>query len=82
MCQILSYTRHFDYLDQIAQKAYVWYTIGQNIVHKFTKLSKLGDFLECFTADFFQLPITTVKNWPLGSCLGTSHQCQAFEGSF
>ena len=79
MCQILPYTGYFDYFDQIyPPRVCSVYNHGQ----KFTKLSKISDFLECFTADLLRFSIPTVKNWPLGSWLGTFHQCQAFEGSF
>ena len=42
-------------------------TFGLNIVDKFTKISKIGFSLECFTAEF---PSTTL-NLPLRVQLGT-----------
>ena len=67
MCQILPYTENFDNFDNIFP---LWvcsvYNQGQNTVHIYTKLSKIGDTLECFTADFSQFSSTTVKNWLLG----------------
>ena len=46
---------------------------NQNIVAKFTKLSKLDVLLECFTVEYSQFPETTAKIWFLGGQLGTCH---------
>ena len=32
-----------------------WYNLGQKFGDKFTKLSKIGFSLECFTDDFFAI---------------------------
>ena len=37
------------------------FRLGQNIVEKFTKLSKTGFCKEYFTADFLWFPVTNVK---------------------
>ena len=52
---------------------------GQKIVGKFTKLSEIGFFLKCFTIDFWQFSIATVKTCFLGDRLGTHHQFQVFQ---
>ena len=52
---------------------------GQNIVNKFTKLSKIAFSVRCFTADLSQFSNTTVKISLLDDCLATDHQFQAFQ---
>ena len=37
------------------------YNLGQDIVDKFKKLSKIGFFMECLTADFSHFSGTAVK---------------------
>ena len=54
--------------------------VGQNIVDKYIKLSKVGFSMECFTADFLQFLSTTVKICLLGGRLDTCHQFQALQG--
>ena len=49
------------------------YNHGQNVVDKFTKLSKIGFFVERFTAHFSKFSSKTVKICLLGSWLGTCH---------
>ena len=49
---------------------------GQNMLDKFTKLSKIRFSLECFTADFLQVSSTTIKIYLLRDRLGTHHQFQ------
>ena len=51
---------------------------GQNTVDRFTKLSKIGVSLECFTADFWQFSSTTVKIWFLGGGLGLTINFKLF----
>ena len=53
--------------------------LGQNIVGKFTKLSKFGVTMECLTADFSHFFSTAVKVCPLASRLATRHQFQSFQ---
>ena len=50
------------------------YNLGQNMVDKFTKLSKINFSMGCFTADILQFPNTTVKSYLLGDRLGTHIQ--------
>ena len=50
------------------------YNLGQKFGDKFTKLSKIGFFMECFTADFLQFLSKKVKIWLFGGRLGTRHQ--------
>ena len=56
------------------------YNLGQEVVDKFTKLSKTVFSMECFTADFLRFFPENVKIWLLGGRLGTRHQIQAFQG--
>ena len=58
------------------------YNLGQNIVNKYTKLTKLGFTTECFSHDFLQFPGTIVKIWLLGYRLVTCDKLQAFQGFF
>ena len=44
--------------------------LGQKIANKFTKLSKIGVSVECFTADFWQFPSANVKIYLLNVRLG------------
>ena len=53
----------------------------QNTVDKFTKLSKIGVSLECFTADFWQFSSTTVKISLLDGRLGLAID-SSFSGTF
>ena len=39
------------------------YNQGENVVAKFTKLSKLDVLLECFTVEYPQFSETTAKIW-------------------
>ena len=39
---------------EILENVSIKYNIGQKVVDKFTKLSKKGFSMECFTADFLQ----------------------------
>ena len=64
------------------------YNLGQTIVDKITKLSKMGFFMESFTAVFFfvffvcfflAFSNTNVKFSFLGSQLFSRHQIQAFQ---
>ena len=52
------------------------YNPGQGVVNKFTKLSKIGFCVECFTASFLRV---FNKDLALSDRLGTRHQIQAFE---
>ena len=54
----------------------------KNIVDRFTKLSKIGVYLECFTAEFLLFSSTIVEIWLLSGRLGTCHQFQAFQRFF
>ena len=56
------------------------YNNGQNIVDKFTKLSKISVSWEYFTADLPQLSTITVEIWLLDACLGTCYQLKTFQG--
>ena len=47
---------------------------GQRIADKFTKLSKIGLSMECFTADFSLFTCTNVKICFLGGRVGTLRQ--------
>ena len=58
------------------------YNLGQNIVDKFTKLSKIGFSMERFTADFLQFSNATVKIYLLGGRLDTHVQFQAIQGFY
>lgn len=49
------------------------------IAGKFMKLSEIGFSLKCFTIDFWQFSIATVKTHFLGDRLGTHHQFQVFQ---
>ena len=83
MYETLPYTESFDNFGEIwFPRVCSVYNQGQNFVGKFTKLSKIHDFLEYFAAFFSQFFSTTVKNWLLGSWLRTFHQFHAFEGFF
>ena len=50
------------------------YNIGQKVVDKFTKSSKIGFSMECFTAGFLQFFTKNIKIWLLNGWLGTHHQ--------
>ena len=61
---------------------------GQKVVHKFTKLRKIGFCMKMIfhelrflygTADFLRDFDKTIKIWHLGVNLGTRHQDQAFQ---
>ena len=54
--------------------------LGQKVGDKFTKLSKTGFPMECFTLIFCNFLQKTVKIWLLGGRLGTCHQIQTFQG--
>ena len=54
--------------------------LGQNVRDKFTKSSKIGFSMECFTLIFCDFLPKSVKIWLLGGWLGTRHQIQAFRG--
>ena len=56
------------------------YNLVQNVADKFTKLSKRGFSMDCFTADFLRLFTEKCQNLGLGGRLGTCHQIQAFQG--
>ena len=53
-----------------------FHNLGQNVVEKFTKFSKIGVSVECFIADLLQLSSATVTTdvWFLGGRLGTCYQ--------
>ena len=53
---------------------------GQNFVDKFTKSSKIGLSVECYTTDFSQFSSTTVKIFLFSGRLGTCHGFEAFQG--
>ena len=67
---------------EILENVSIKYNIGQKVVDKFTKLSKKGFSMECFTADFCNFLPITIKIWLLGGWLGTHHQIQAIQGFF
>ena len=48
-----------------------FYSLGQNLVDKFTKVSKIDISRECFTADFLQFSNATVEMCLLIGRLGT-----------
>ena len=52
------------------------YNPGQNVVNKFTKLSKIDFCMECFTPGFYEFLTKTSKFvfW-----VGTHHQIQAIQ---
>ena len=50
------------------------YSIGQNIVGKFTNLSEIGLYMKCFTADVLQFCSKNVKVYLIGGWLGTLQQ--------
>ena len=56
------------------------HSLGQGVVDKLTKLSKIDFSVECFTAYFFFdfLP-KNVKVWHLEGWVGTRHQIQVFQ---
>ena len=54
--------------------------LGQKVGGKFTKLTQISFFRECFTADFLHFLAKSVKFWLLGGRLGTLHQIQALQG--
>ena len=56
-----------------------YYNLGQNIVNKLTKLSKIGYSMEYFTADFLQFSSSTIKIYLMRDRLSTQHQFQAFQ---
>ena len=58
----------------------ITYNLGQKIVDKFTKLSKISFLIEWYTADFSRIFSTNVKICLLDGRLGTCHQIQAFQG--
>ena len=55
------------------------FNLGQKVKDKFTKLSKRGCSMECFTAGFLRVLPKNVKIWILGGLLGTRRQIQAFQ---
>ena len=65
------------------------FNLGQKIIVKFTKLSKIGFSeeklskigfsKECITANFSRFSCKNVKPCLLGCRLGTCHQIQAFQ---
>ena len=56
-------------------------TLSAKIVEKFTKVSKIGFSVECFTAGFFAYFYQkTSKFVSLGGRLVTRHQIQTFQG--
>ena len=57
----------------------MYYHLGQNIVDKFTGISKIVLSIECFTADFSQFSSITVKICLLGDLLGSRRHFQAFQ---
>ena len=59
------------------EKSAFLHNLGQNIVDKFMKLSKIGFYIECVTADFSQFTSTPVKvclvvGWALAIIPGIS----------
>ena len=56
------------------------YNLVPKVADKFTKLSKIGFSMDCFTADFLRLFTEKCQNLALGGRLGTCHQNQAFQG--
>ena len=50
------------------------YNIGLNIADKFTKISKIGFSVECFTAGISHFSMTTVKICLLGARLDPRFQ--------
>ena len=56
------------------------YNLGQKVVDKLTKLSKIDFSMECFTADFLQDFTKIVKAWLLRGRLSTCHQFQSLQG--
>ena len=48
------------------------YNLEQSVADKFTKLSKTGYFMECFTADFLQFYTKKRQNLAYGSTAGYS----------
>ena len=58
-----------------------FYNLGQEDADKFTKLSKIGFFMEFFTAKFLRFfTEKNIKIWLLGGRLDTRHRIQAFQG--
>ena len=53
---------------------YLEYNLGQKIVDKFTKLSKICFSMECLTADFSRFSYANVKTCLLRDRLGTHYQ--------
>ena len=60
--------------------ANVRYNLRQKVGDKFTKLSKIGFSMDCFTADFWGFFNENVRIWLSGGRLSTRHQIQAFQG--
>ena len=58
----------------------MWHCLGQKIVDQFTKLTEIDFSMKCFTADFWRVSSTNIKNCFLGSRLGTLHQIEEFQG--
>ena len=55
------------------------YNLGQNIVEKSAKLSKIGFSIECFTDAFLSFSCTFVKFCLLGDQPATCHKFQVFQ---
>ena len=53
-------------LERIRKNMCFWDSLGQNIVDKLMKLSKVDFSIECFTVDFLQFSRPTVKIYFLG----------------
>ena len=58
------------------------YYHGQNIVDKFSYLSKIGVTLECFKGDFSQFSSTVVEIWLLGGRWRFSINSKVFVGIY
>ena len=58
------------------------YNLGQEVVNKLTKLSKIGFSMESFKADFLKFFSESVNTWLMGDRLGTRHQIQVLQGFF
>ena len=56
------------------------YNLGQKVVDKLVKLSKVDFSMEYVTADFLRDLTKGVKIWLFGDRLSTCHQIQAFQG--
>ena len=67
-------------LDQVRNETLFFEWIREKkVVNKFTKLSKIGFCMECFTAGFLCVFHKDVNIWLLGILLGTHHQIQVFQ---